>query len=195
MIESLVNFDHAIFIAINQTFSSHWLDGLMHVFSSKLAMLPIYLISIYQFVKIYKRKFWVPVILCLIAVGLSDSISSKICKPLFKRTRPAFCASMNPRLPDGIPGSQYGFVSSHAANSFAVYPLFVALIFGLNNLAVRRKWMIMAFALATLVAYSRVYNGVHWPADVIGGALLGYLIFLLSCRIWENKLKGFALKN
>jgi len=195
MMNFLINFDHKLFIAINQTLSSHWLDGLMHILSSKWAMIPIYLMAIYQFVKIYKKKFWVPVLLCVLAVGLSDSISSKICKPLFKRTRPAFCASINPRLPDGKSGSQYGFVSSHAANSFAVYPLLVAIIFGLNNLKTRRKFLTLAFVLASLVAYSRIYNGVHWPADVVGGAILGYLIFLLSSRIWENKFKAFALKN
>jgi undecaprenyl-diphosphatase len=195
MIHFLIDLDHKLFIAINQTLSNNWLDGLMHVLSSKAAFIPIYLIVILKFVQLYKKKFWVPVLLCVLAVGLSDGISSKICKPLFKRTRPAFCASMNPRLPDGKPGSQYGFVSSHAANAFAVYPLFVVLIFGFNELKKRRKYITVAFVLATMVAYSRIYNGVHWPTDVIGGAILGYLIFLLISRIWENKFKAFALKN
>ena len=191
----LINFDHKLFIAINQTLSSHWLDGLMHVLSSKATFIPLYLIALFKFVQLYKKKFWVPVLLCVLAVGLSDGISSKIFKPLFKRTRPAFCTSINPRLPDGKPGSQYGFVSSHAANAFAVYPLFVVLIFGFNELKKRRKYIAVAFVLATMVAYSRIYNGVHWPADVIGGAILGYLIFLLISRIWENKFRAFALKN
>ncbi len=195
MMNFLINFDHKLFVAINQSLSSQWLDGLMHILSSKWSMIPIYLIAIYQFVKIYKKKFWVPILLCVLAVGLSDSISSRICKPIFKRTRPAFCTTMNPRLPDGKPGSQYGFVSSHSANAFAVYPLFVVLIFGFNEFEKRRKYITVAFVLASLVAYSRIYNGVHWPADVIGGAILGYLIFLLISRIWENKFKVFALKN
>jgi len=195
MLNFLINLDHKLFILINQTLSSHWLDGLMHILSSKAAFIPIYMIAIFKFVKLYKKKFWVPILLCVLAVGLSDSISSKICKPLFKRTRPAFCASMNPRLPDGKPGSKYGFVSSHAANAFAIYPLFVVFIFGFNELKKRRRIMIVALILASLIAYSRVYNGVHWPADVVGGAILGYLIFLLSGRIWENKLREFALKN
>ncbi len=195
MMHFLINFDHKLFLLINQTLSNHWLDGLMHILSSKAAFIPIYMIAIFKFVQLYKKKFWVPILLCVFAVGLSDSISSKICKPLFKRTRPAYCTSMNPRLPDGKPGSQYGFVSSHAANAFALYPLFVVLIFGFNELKKRRKYITVAFILATMVAYSRVYNGVHWPADVIGGAILGYLIFLLISRIWENKFKAFALKN
>lgn len=191
----LINIDHKLFVLVNQTLSSNSFDGIMHVLSSKAAFIPIYGIAIFKFVQLYKNKFWVPILLCLVAVGLSDSISSKICKPLFKRTRPAFCETMNPRLPDGKPGSQYGFVSSHSANAFAVYPLFVALVFGLNNLNKRRKFMILALVLASLVAYSRVYNGVHWPADVFGGAILGYCVFILSSKIWENKLQAFALKN
>jgi undecaprenyl-diphosphatase len=195
MMDFLINLDHKLFVLVNQTLSDVRLDGIMHVLSSKAAFIPIYIIAIFKFVQLYKKKFWVPILLCLVAVGLSDSISSKICKPLFKRTRPAFCESMNPRLPDGKPGSQYGFVSSHSANAFVLYPLFVALVFGFNNLKTRRKFMIAALVLASLVAYSRVYNGVHWPADVVGGAILGYLIFLLSSRIWENKFRAFALKN
>jgi undecaprenyl-diphosphatase len=196
MLNFLINLDHKLFILINQTLSSHWLDGLMHVLSSKAAFIPIYIIVFLKFVQLYKKKFWVPVLLCVLAVGLSDSISSKICKPLFKRTRPAFCATMNPRLPDGKPGSKYGFVSSHSANAFAVYPLFVVLVFGdLNKFKTRRKFVITALVLACLVGFSRVYNGAHWPADVLGGAILGYLIFLFVVRIWENKLSAFALKN
>ena len=191
----LINIDHKLFVLVNQTLSSNSFDGIMHVLSSKAAFIPIYVIAIFKFVQLYKRKFWVPILLCLVAVGMSDTISSKICKPLFKRTRPAFCETMNPRLPDGKPGSQYGFISSHSANAFALYPLFVALVFGLNNLNKRRKFMIPAFVLASLVAYSRVYNGVHWPADVFGGAILGYSVFILSSKIWENKLQAFVLKK
>jgi len=195
MMHFLINLDHKLFVLINQTLSSHWLDGLMHILSSKAAFIPLYLIALFKFVQLYKKKFWVPVLLCVLSVALSDGISSKICKPLFKRTRPAFCTTMNPRLPDGKPGSQYGFVSSHSANAFAVYPLFVVLICGFNELKKRRKYITVAFVLATMVTYSRVYNGVHWPADVIGGAILGYSIFLIFSRIWENKLRAFALKN
>ena len=195
MMHFLINLDHKLFVLINQTLSSHWLDGLMHILSSKAAFIPLYLIALFKFVQLYKKKFWVPILLCVLSVALSDSISSKIFKPVFKRTRPAFCATMNPRLPDGKPGSQYGFVSSHAANAFAVYPLFVALLFGLKELKTRRKFMMLVLGLASMVAYSRVYNGVHWPTDVIGGAILGYLIFLLISRIWENKFRAFALKN
>lgn len=195
MMSFLINLDHKLFVLINQTLSSHWLDGLMHILSSKAAFIPIYLIAIFKFVQLYKNKFWVPILLCVLAVGLSDGISSRVFKPIFKRTRPSFCSNVNPRLPDGKPGSQYGFVSSHAANAFAVFPLFVVLILGVNELKKRRKYIIVAFVLAILVAYSRIYNGVHWPADVVGGATLGCLIYLIGSRFWENKLKAFASKN
>ena len=71
-------------------------------------------------------------------------------------------------------GGDYGFVSSHAANMFAT-ATFVSLFFA-------RKWLTIAmFAWAVLVAYSRMYLGVHYPLDLLGGALLGACIgFLIS---------------
>ncbi len=129
MIESFINFDHKAFVLINQTLSSTYLDGAMSFLSSKWMFIPIYVIAVLKIIQRYKNRFWIPVLLCLLAFGLADSISSKIFKPAFKRVRPAFCETMNPRLPDGKPGGHYGFVSSHAANTFAVYPLIVVILF------------------------------------------------------------------
>lgn len=192
MIHIFTEIDHQLFVYFNQTLSNVYLDHIMHFLSSKWALIPIYVVVLFQFVRMYKKKFWVPLVLCLIAFGLADSVSTRIFKPVFKRTRPAFCENIHPRLPDGKPGSQYGFVSSHAANTFAVYPLMVVIIFGMNHLKKRRQWLMASIIFASLVSISRIYNGVHWPADVLGGAILGYLIFLLSAKIWENKLKHFA---
>ena len=162
--------------------------------------MPIYAIAVFKMVQIFKKRFWMPVLLCLLAFGLADSISSKIFKPAFKRVRPAFCVTMNPRLPDGKPGGHYGFVSSHAANTFAVYPLFVVLLFSqysknTRTLITNRKYLIIAFLVSGLVAYSRVYNGVHWPADVFFGGLLGLLICYFCVQIWKNWLMVKALNE
>lgn len=166
MIETFVNFDHKLFVFVNQTLSSESLDGLMHFLSSKWMFIPIYIIAVLKMFQKYRKRFWMPVLLCLLAFGLADSISSKIFKPTFKRVRPAFCETMNPRLPDGKPGSHYGFVSSHAANTFAVYPLIVVLLFSQYSkqsmrLNTNKTYILVAFFVSGLVAYSRVYNGVH----------------------------------
>jgi undecaprenyl-diphosphatase len=191
MIQYFTQLDHQLFNLVNQSWSANWLDPIMKFLSSKWMFIPIYIFAIFKMFQIYKSKFWMPVLICLIAFGLADSISSKVFKPVFKRTRPAHYTELSPRLPDGMPGSKYGFVSSHAANTFAVYPLLALMIFSVydqskKRLVPNRKWQFFAFFISGLVAYSRVYNGVHWPADVFFGAILGLLIGKLCLFIWNN---------
>lgn len=200
MIESFINFDHKAFVLINQTLSSTYLDGAMSFLSSKWMFIPIYVIAVLKIIQRYKNRFWIPVLLCLLAFGLADSISSKIFKPAFKRVRPAFCETMNPRLPDGKPGGHYGFVSSHAANTFAVYPLIVVILFSRftkenKKLKINKVYLGGSFLIAGLVAYSRVYNGVHWPADVFFGGILGLVIGYMCVHIWKNWLLVKALNE
>ncbi len=200
MIESFINFDHKAFVFINQTISSTYLDGTMRFLSSKWMFIPIYILAVFKMIQLYKNRFWIPVLLCLLAFGLADSISSKIFKPAFKRVRPAFCETMNPRLPDGKPGGHYGFVSSHAANTFAVYPLIVVLLFSQFSkdkkiFKINKAYLGGSFLIAGLVAYSRVYNGVHWPADVFFGGILGLVIGYMCVYIWKNWLVIKALNE
>jgi len=200
MIHYFTQLDHQIFTFVNQTLAATWLDPIMKFLSSKWMFIPIYVLAVLKIVQIYKSKFWMPVMVCLIAFGLADSISSKVFKPVFKRTRPAHYAELAPRLPDGMPGSKYGFVSSHAANTFAVYPLLALLIFSVydqskKRLVSNKKWQILAYTIAALVAYSRVYNGVHWPADVFFGALFGILIGKISLLIWNKWFVTKAIES
>lgn len=193
MITFFTNIDHQIFHFVNQTLAAVWLDWIMVFLSSKWLFIPIYVLAIYKMVQIFKQKFWIPMLVCLLAFGLADSISSKIFKPVFKRTRPAHYEQLHVRLPAGMPGSKYGFVSSHAANTFAVYPILALIIFSVYSKERKKitesfKWKLIAYLIAFLVAYSRVYNGVHWPGDVFFGALLGLSIGKLCTWIWKKWL-------
>jgi undecaprenyl-diphosphatase len=160
-------FDRDLFVLINQRWAMPGLDPMMIFLSSKWAFLPLYLVFLGLFVKQFGKRFWVPALLTIASFGLADSISSKICKPMFARVRPAWETSLNPRLPDGPPGSKFGFVSSHSANSFAVFSTAMMLL-GLG-----RKWRLSLMYLAAAIAYSRVYLGVHYVGDVFFGAMLG----------------------
>lgn len=171
--------DRWLFALINQRGAFDYLDKIMVFISSKWAMIPVYLWLIYSFYNRSKKNMAVWLLLCLMGFGFADSISSRVFKPSFKRVRPAFESSLNPRLPDGLPGSKYGFVSSHSANMFAV--------FGLSGmlLGYSRKQKLILMSLAGLVAYSRIYLGVHYPGDVLFGGLLGYGIAMLLFRLWK----------
>lgn len=173
-------FDRDLFILINQKWASTSLDPMMIFLSSKWAFVPLYILFLGLFIKQFGKKFWIPILLTIASFGLADSISSRICKPLFARVRPAWETSLNPRLPNGLPGSKYGFVSSHSANAFAVFTT-AMLLLGLG-----RRARLALMYLACSIAYSRVYLGVHYFGDVFFGALLGLGVAYLMLRIYRN---------
>ena len=196
MIQALLEFDDRLFVLINQRWAHESLDSLMIILSSSRTFVPFYIWAIYKLIQRYKRKFYIPVLLAVVAFGLADSISSRVFKPNFKRVRPAFEVQLTPRTPDGMPGGKYGFVSSHSANAFAVYPLLVMMVFYRKDLRFsQNKNQKIAFAIALFVAfwiaYSRVYLGRHYVGDVFFGGILGAAIGHL---LWKAYAK-FALEK
>ncbi len=99
-------FDRDLFVLINQRWASAALDPMMIFLSSKWAFLPLYILFLGLFIKQFGKKFWIPTLLTLSSFGLADSISSRICKPLFARVRPAWEESLQSRTPNGFPGSK-----------------------------------------------------------------------------------------
>ncbi len=208
MLEKLDQWDQAVFIWVNQKCAVNWLDMPMILLSSTWIFVPLYIWGVYRIIQKWGRKSGMPILLLLLAFGLADSISTRILKDNTQRLRPCFNQQLaeNVRLPDGLPGSRYGFVSSHSANAFAVYPLIMLLVFA-NKKPVESpqkanpKWnkkqklgFWIMFFVSCLVAYSRVYLGRHYMGDVLGGGILGLLIgrgmwqgFLWYSSKWENE--------
>jgi undecaprenyl-diphosphatase len=175
--------DARLFRWINHDLSADWLDLIMYLASHHWFWLPVYFWLAYLFVRRYGRRSWLPLLLALSAFALADSISSRIIKPGFKRERPFLNQQLQARLPYGPAGSKYGFVSSHAANVFAVYTLSVLM------LGFRRGKAALLLGIAGLVAYSRVYLGVHYPMDVLCGGLFGALIAYGLFALFRKYLK------
>ena len=111
------------------------------------------------------RRGLVGILVLAATIGVSDQTSAKLLKPIFQRQRPSVVVA-DSRPMFGARGS-YSFPSVHAVNAFAA-----ALVLDAVFPGARAALLI----LATLVSYSRVYVGDHWPTDVIAGALLGCLI-------------------
>src|SRR5699024_5876070 len=182
MLENIKQFDTELFIVLNGK-NHFFLDPIMYLASDKLFLVPFYLLIFLLILKAYKRKSILIYFFIGLLITISVQISSSIFKPLTKRLRP----SHEPALADIVniseagPGGLYGFVSGHATNSFA---LFVFLFCILDN---RFNWLKYTLCFwAILVSYSRIYVGVHYPGDVLAGALLGSLIGFGLAQLFQQ---------
>lgn len=188
MFNRLIDIDHQWFVAIN-SFHNSFFDEMMYWISYKYTWLPLYAFIIFLIIKRFKKQSWIILMSILITLLLTDQLSVLI-KDYFMRLRP----SHNPlfenliHLNHGIKGGLYGFVSSHAANTaglstfLILFPIF------------KSKKIVFLFIFWTLlVAYSRIYNGLHYPSDVMGGIILGF--FIGWCTTYATKIVILKNKN
>ncbi len=160
------SWDADLFRFINQAHQP-WLDAPMEIISGKLTWIPLYGLLIYVLYKQYKLEFWKSVLYLISTVVFADQFSSSLLKPLFKRLRPCHVETFQSwiHLPAGC-GGPFGFCSSHAANSFAI-------AVGFYLLTKHKKAGIALVFWASIISYSRIYLGAHYPLDVFVGALVG----------------------
>jgi len=174
----LERLDQQLFLFLN-SLHSPICDTVMHAISGKIIWIPLYLaILIFMGIK-YKRKFLVILLFIILAVTLADQ-ASVLFKNIVQRLRPCHEPSLEGliHLVNGECGGKFGFVSSHAANSFNVALL--------SLLFIKKRWYTISIILwASVVGYSRIYLGVHYPGDVICGSLLGALIGWSIYKLYE----------
>jgi undecaprenyl-diphosphatase len=115
------------------------------------------------------RRNWAGLLLLVAAVAAADLVGARLIKPWVGRVRPCYFLAPDTLRLVGLAANVGSMPSLHAANFFAAAGVVWS---------ERRRAGIVAYLAATLVALSRVYLGVHWPADVVGGALLGSCIAL-----------------
>ncbi len=179
MLETILNIDTEIFLFFNGMHNSVF-DVIMYWVSKTTPWIPLWLFFIYLIIKQYGKKGIIVVLALVAVVGLADYTSVHAFKNVFERLRPCH----NPQLIDMVHivgnhcGGNYGFVSSHASNMFAIASFMSLAVFSKYP-----KSYILFFLWASLVGYSRIYLGVHYPGDVIGGAILGSIIAYVVWKI------------
>ncbi len=190
MIETIESLDRDLFLFLNGLHHPA-LDQAMYYMTDDKFWIPFFLLLLWMIFKAYNWKVMLWSLFAVaIIITLADRISVDLFKNVFLRYRP----SHNLELADlvhtvnGYRGGQYGFVSSHAANSAGV-ATFIFLL--LRQAFAKWAWIVIAWAL--LFTYTRIYLGVHYPADVICGGLLGvgigYGVYLAFQKLIISRYK------
>jgi undecaprenyl-diphosphatase len=178
--EYLNQLDTQLFMLINESHNAFF-DPIMYWLSDKLFWIPMYLLIIFLMIRRYKMKGVLMLLFVGLVIALCDQTASGLLKNTVQRLRP----SHEPALAGLIylskagPGGLYGFASSHAANVFGL-ATFLYFVLG-EKFKILKYWL---FTWAILVGYSRIYNGVHYPGDVLAGALIGVVFGFLMAKAY-----------
>lgn len=190
LIEFIKDLDTALFLFLNNQHNSFF-DVVMYWATNKYFWIPFYIFLLVVIVLKYKKKSGLIIVAVALLITLSDQLSVHLFKEVFQRYRPCYNLNIGNlvHLIDGC-GGKYGFVSSHAANSFAIAMFLSVLIKHslqkgeLRNRKITTLFPVSIFCWALFVSYSRIYAGVHYPSDILGGALLGVVLGYLVARIY-----------
>ena len=171
MMESLIQLDQAFFSFLNGMHSP-WLDELMVLVSGKYFWIPLYALLLVLMVRQFKKKSIVLVLGIVAMVVTTDQVSRAV-KYAVERPRPSHEQSLETpaHIVNNHRGGKFGFFSSHASNVFGIATFFTSL---LSRRFKNIGWPL--FVWASIVSYSRIYLGVHYPLDIFVGMLLGLCV-------------------
>lgn len=184
MLDTLLDIDRELFLFLN-SFHTPALDQAMMAISKTMTWAPLYVLLLFFVFKNYGVRSWMVLIAIALTVLIADQVTSSLMKPWFERLRPSHEPALQNlvHIVDGYRGGQYGFASSHAANTFGVAMLFVLMF---RN---SWRWISLLFIWAVIVSFSRIYLGVHYPGDVVTGWIVGALAAWISYKglMWTDE--------
>lgn len=191
MIENIKLWDEELFLWLN-SFHADWLDPIIFQATETITWIPLYAFLIYKIYKIDPKNSWWVFGGVAMTILISDQVTSGVMKPFFERLRPCHDERWDGVIHNyGRCGGIYGFVSSHAANTFGLA------VFLNRKLKGKIKGLRWLYLYAAFVSYTRMYLGVHYPVDILLGAAVGtaaawlswFLIVIVKREILKKVLK------
>ncbi|WP_458627317.1 phosphatase PAP2 family protein [Winogradskyella sp. PC D3.3] len=187
MLEQLLAYDKALFLYLNNLGSETW-DGLWLVITNKLSSIPLYAFLLFL---IYKKLGWKAVVLMVLVIAAMVTFTDQITnvfKDSFQRPRPCRAEGVKDIMRFVAPRcGKYGFFSGHASNSMAV-----AIFAGLLLKPYFKNLLILLLIWSFIVAYSRIYVGVHYPLDIICGLTFGVLAGFGFYKLYNFLFKRYV---
>jgi len=179
LFEILDRLDKLIFVIVNHDTDHAFLDYVMLQLRNPYTWIPLYAFVLYYAVKHGKTKFWQFAFLSVLTFSCTDSIASRVLKPMFGRLRPC-CDPVMHGLVRTLTecGGIYGFPSNHAANHFGLASFWYWSIWLMTG----KKWSWL-WIWAAAIAYAQVYVGKHYPLDVLAGSVFGWMVGTINAKI------------
>lgn len=184
--DHLLELDRDVFLFLN-SLNTPWLDSVMPWITRTESWIPLYLVLLYLVIREFRKDSWAILVGIALTIVIADQVTSNLMKPFFERLRPSHDPTLEGlvHIVNGYRGGLYGFASGHAANTFGVTTFLVSVLS-------RYRWMSWLFLWAGLMTYSRIYLGVHYPGDILVGAIVGITGALLSLRLTRYLLERFG---
>jgi undecaprenyl-diphosphatase len=178
-----LSLDYQLFTWVHHLSGDYWLDLLMTKISDErvwIGFAVLVLLYLLRFKKVLQLKLFA---ILALGVGISDLFTVRVLKPWIARLRP--CREFDSiKVINGYCGGDFGFPSTHASNA--------AIVVTLLWFVLPRPWFFCSAILALIVGVSRIYLGVHYPGDVLGGFIVGVLLGILIWKITIFFFRSFT---